>query len=491
MFRVILALLCTIACAPAQTDAIRMLRSLAGPSGRASGSKFIFDEARNRFVYPQDKSLIVYFEWDAPPGLHVLTGIWKQPDGRVSSMSPDVKVETANRELRCYWQYLLAPGLPGGVWTLEVRVDGQPAGSHAFELVSIEQPAPAVEAAPAPRAPPTLDEIFRKTSRSLVWIYKLDESGHRTDTATGFIIEPGRIVTAFQAVDSAARIEIEFPGGRKVTVDALLAFSRNGDWAVLRADTGDLPLIPRGDPKTVAVGERLTVFNVESDARVLGGIDVGGRRTVAGFGERIQLSPGVAKGAVGGPLLDSFGRVVGVLGGSLTPGSRFDSRSMGISPALWNNLNANNAAIPVTEVNVASGAEPVSFKALLDAGTLTAPLAAMPEFMYGGTTQSLPKSATGPMPRDASEFGRGETQVYVYSLWSRKGKIGRGVLSAKVFDSGNRVVVEVAGKKMSLGEIPVRSAFGFSPAGLRGGTYRVDLLWDGKPVWRTFILITE
>src|ERR1700682_912814 len=256
-FRIILALACTIACAPAQTDAIRMLRSLAGPSGKASGSRFIFEEMRDRFVYPQDKSLIVYFEWDAPPGLHVLTGIWKQPDGRASSMSPDVKVETANRELRCYWQYLLAPGLPNGVWTLEVRIDGQPAGSHSFVLISIEQPKPAVEPPPVPAAPPTLDEIFRKTSRSLVWIYKLDESGRRTDTATGFIIDPNRIATAFQAVDSAARLEIEFPGGRKVTVDALLAFSRNGDWAVLRADTGDLPPIPRGDPRTVAVGERL------------------------------------------------------------------------------------------------------------------------------------------------------------------------------------------------------------------------------------------
>ncbi|MDP8982368.1 MAG: serine protease, partial [Acidobacteriota bacterium] len=350
---------------------------------------------------------------------------------------------------------------------------------------------PVVEAAPPPRTPPTLDEIFRKVSRSLVWVHKLDESGHRTDTATGFILEPGRIVTAFQAVDSAARLELEFPGGRKVTVDALAGFSRNGDWAVLRADTGDLPAIPRGDPKAIAVGERLIVFNVESEARVIGGIDVGGRRFVPGFGDRIQLSPGVARAAVGGPLLDAFGRVAGVLGGSITPGSRFDGRSMGVSPALWNNLNANNAAVPITEVTVPASAEPATFKALLDAGTLTAPITAMPEFMYGGTTQSLPKSATGPTPRDASEFARTEPQVFVYSLWSRKGKIGKGMLSAKVYDSGNRLAVEVPPKKISLGEIPIRSAFGFSPATLKGGMYRVDLLWDGKPVWRTFIVITE
>jgi hypothetical protein len=164
---------------------------------------------------------------------------------------------------------------------------------------------------------------------------------------------------------------------------------------------------------------------------------------------------------------------------------------MGISPALWNNPNANNAAIPVTEVTVANGAEAFTFKTLLDSGALTAPVAAMPEFMYGGTTRNLPKSAMGPMPQDASEFARTEAQVYVYSMWSRKGKVGKGVLSAKVFDSGNRLVVEVAGKKISFGEIPVRTAFGFSPGALKGGTYRVDLLWDGRPVWRTFVVITE
>src|SRR5260370_37852235 len=97
----------------------------------------------------------------------------------------------------------------------------------------------------------------------------------------------------------------------------------------------------------------------------------------------------------------------------------------------------------------------------------------------------------GPTPQDASEFARTEAQVFVYSMWARKGKVGKGLLSAKVFDSGNRVVAEVAPKKVSLGEIPVRTAFGFSPAGLRGGTYRVDLLWDGRPVWLTFFVITE
>jgi hypothetical protein len=73
-----------------QADSVKLLRSLSGPSGKTVGSDFVLDETRNRFVFPKDNSLVVYFQWEAPPGDHSLTGIWKQPDGRVVSISPDV-----------------------------------------------------------------------------------------------------------------------------------------------------------------------------------------------------------------------------------------------------------------------------------------------------------------------------------------------------------------------------------------------------------------
>jgi hypothetical protein len=135
-------------------EPLRLIRSLSGPSGTVSGSSFIFDSTRNRFVYPQDKSLTIFFEWDAPPGTHVLTGIWKLPDGRIGTISPDVKIDAPTKVLTCYWIFNLVPGLQNGFWTLDVRVDGQPAGSHPFEIAGMEEPKP--EPAPAP-TPPTTD----------------------------------------------------------------------------------------------------------------------------------------------------------------------------------------------------------------------------------------------------------------------------------------------------------------------------------------------
>ena len=71
----------------------------------------------------------------------------------------------------------------------------------------------------------------------------------------------------------------------------------------------------------VPVGERYLVFNVEKeDVRVIGGVDITARRSVPGFGERIQISPFPASEAAGGPLLNPSGIVAGIVGGTPDPG---------------------------------------------------------------------------------------------------------------------------------------------------------------------------
>src|SRR6266513_2222683 len=78
----------------APAASFRFVKSQSGPSGRIVENRFIFDELRNRFVYPHDRSLTVYFEWQGPAGNHTLSAFWKDPTSRVSSISPDIKIET-------------------------------------------------------------------------------------------------------------------------------------------------------------------------------------------------------------------------------------------------------------------------------------------------------------------------------------------------------------------------------------------------------------
>jgi len=477
-----LFLLCALSAFGA--DQVRLLRSVSGPSGKTVGADFVLDEIRNRFIYPNDKSFVIYFEWEAPPGDHVLTGVWKQPDGRVASISPDVKIRTNTSQLKSYWGFTLYPGIDNGVWTIEVRVDGQPAGSHPFEVVGM----PSVPAAPKQI---TLDDVYKTLGPSVVWIRKLDGTGRRTDLTTGFVLEPNVIATGFQAIDSAARLEIEFADGRKGETDEVLGFSRNADWALLKVDTYSLAPIHRGDSTAVAVGEHLAAFNVDGGARVLGTVDIGGQSMVTGFGRRIQISPAVAPEAAGGPLVDAMGSVVGILGGSLNAGSRIARNASSSSLGLWALLAVENGATAMTELPVSIPSSGKTLAQLAGEDVLTAPLIPMPEFLYGGTTANLPARASDPVPPDAGEFSKRDRQISIYSMWVRRGKLSKGEISVLMYDSQNRVRMNLPAKKISLSLSPERFSVGFSPATLEPGVYRIDLDWNGHPAWRTFVRITE
>ena len=260
---------------------------------------------------------------------------------------------------------------------------------------------------------------------------------------------------------------------------------------MLAASTDDLPALQRGDSKLVRVGERLIAFNVEGGAKVIGGVDISGRRNVQGFGERIQFSPPISHEAAGGPLFDINGRVVGILGGSITPGARFDPHHMSVSSALGIATTVLSAATPVTAIPEQTTDRTYKLADLVDAGSLTAPLSTMDGLLYVATSTEMTRNASDPLPRDVCEFSRRDKQVWVISEWQKKGKVSKGLLGGKVYDDRNRVRIAVEPKKMSLSSSPLRSAFNFAPGPLDPGIYRIDLIWDDQPVWRTFIRVSD
>ncbi len=305
-------------------QAPQLLRSVVGPLGVTEGDTFTIPNPRSKFTYPTDRQVVIYFEWDASPAKYQLAGVWKQPDGKLASIS-DIAMETPTRKLQAYWTFDLAACMPGGVWQLDVRINGLPAASQAFEVAV---PAPAAPTPPPPVAPPppsalTLDQIYR-LAPSIVWVYKLDATGRRFDTASGFVSGKGEITTAFQSIDGAANVEVAFADGQRRPITGVRAHSRLQDWAVLTVDTGSAPPLKPAPPTyTVPIGERMVHFSVENDARAIAGI---------AFGDRWPLQPPTSPAAVGGPLLNPFGEVIGIIGGSTTPGVRALDRANASPP---------------------------------------------------------------------------------------------------------------------------------------------------------------
>jgi hypothetical protein len=477
-------------CQIGSAQSFQLIKSLSGPSGKTVGAKFVFDETRSRFVYPQDKSLIVYFEWKAPLGMHTLSAVWKGPDGRTLSISPDIKIEAQTAELNAYWTFLITPNEPSGIWTCEVRIDGEPAGSHSFEMVIPEAPAQAEK----PKEPerPTMDELYNRVTPSLVWVHALDADGTRLDSSSGFVYGKNLVATSFEAIDSANLIEIEFADGRRARTDEVVACSRLQDWAILRADTASVTSLSRGDSAAVQVGQRLPVFDAHSNhIREFGGVDVTGKQSVKNRGPRILFSPAMNVEASGGPLLDLEGRVIGILGASLTPGARFHQKNITMMPALWNDLTSLSAATPVSILPANLPDQATTFRELMEKHVFTRPLSPGPSFLWGGTSDQVSKNAADAQPRYVSEF-RPKQDVWVQMMWQKREKNGKGVLAAQIFDAANQMIGAVPPKKLSLnGQSPTRVAFSFPASPLAPGTYRIDVLWNDLAVWRTFFTVVE
>jgi S1-C subfamily serine protease len=464
-----------------------MVRSLSGPSGKVVGTKFVLDEVRSRFVYPQDNTLTVYFEFQAPKGDYVLTAYWKDPQGRIAGISPDLKIQTVDKNLNSYWVFMIDSNRPSGIWTVEIRINGAPVGSHSFELVVPQTPKPPAAETPAF---PTLDEIYRSGIKSLVWVHKLDTAGRRIDTSTGFVVAPDSILTAFQSIDTAARIEIEFADGNKSTTDEILACNRLQDWAVVKAATRNSPPFQIGKSEPVAVGEQAIVFGIGSGtSRTIGAVDITGRGKMSVFGERININPQLPPMAVGGPLLDHFGKVIGVIGGSLAPGFSLDHSRISADLAVTSPESFAISVTPISMIALQTKYPAATLQSMLESGVITQPLSKTPVFNFGAITDNI---AGDYSYISRTRFSRKSSKVIVYTIWKAKDKADKGVVSMNIYDANNRVRSQVKPQPLKLAPNKMMQCqYSFSPESLEPGLYRIDLLWNDLPIWRASISITD
>jgi len=470
----------------------RLIRSLSGPSGKVEASRYVIDEVRSKFVVPPDRTIVILFEWEGPAGRHELSGIWKRPDGRTAAISP-IQMDVRERRFSAYWTNTLDSQMEAGIWELEVRIDGEPAGSHPFEVKVTEAAAPPVASLPAvpARRMPSMDELFA-LRRSLVWIHKLDAQGRRVDTSTGFVIRPGQVATAFQSIDGASKLALEFSDGRRTESSDLLAWNRLQDWAVIKADTAAVAALPVARSEPVPIGDRLIAFHVEGqNVRVIGGVDVTARYNPAPFGERLRVDPTPAAQATGGPLLNGFGDVAAVIGGSVLPGLR---PAPGLQTSSWppTRYQVNDAAIPIRLVpDLADASAGTSLQSIAARGEFTAFLESDVNLTNAGTTREMSKDTKS--TEYVHEFRPSDATVAVFSIWQERLKRkGPQEVLVKVYDLENRERVRVKPVKLKMAPHSlVQITTAFSPSGLPAGLYRVDLLNNGTPVWRTTIVITE
>jgi hypothetical protein len=184
--------------------------------------------------------------------------------------------------------------------------------------------------------------IFERASPSVAQIVVETLDG-KIGQGSGFIIEHGRLVTCWHVVSDATRIVASFPDGSRSTAEIIDA-QPDRDCAVLsvKSDLAALP-VRKDRPKP---GERL--YAVGSPEGLTGSILDGlmsQARDVEGT-VYYQISIPVTHGNSGGPVLDSSGRVVGMVSWGMS-GTQSLNFAVPLSTILT--YKRENAAISIEE----------------------------------------------------------------------------------------------------------------------------------------------
>jgi hypothetical protein len=466
-----------------------MVRSVAGTKGETRGGSYVILDPRTTFYVPDDRQVIVYFEWEAAKGTHHCEGTVKGPSGQLAVMS-SFDYPATQAKFGGFWTMPLLENSSPGLWTFESRVDGESAGALSFEIVSAKRPAGTAKE----EAPPTPAEIYSHAVAATALIERLDEKGQPLGAGSGFVTRDGSLVTAFRVIDGAHILRIQFADGTRSQADSVAGWNRRQDWAILRVDVGKHAALQTADSKSWSIGDHCYWLDTKTDGgRVIADGQIVGKESHAGWGERISMSNVFNTAATGGPLLNERGEVLGMLGGALpdtlVPQVLRDPSAYGAGGATF---AVTASAIPIGLVVPPSALTPASLQTLWANGQFTPYVTASRNVTFGMLTQGKPAKGRAPFIKEMkNDFTRQDDSATVYVALQSTDTL-KSTVQMRMYDADNRVVSSGEPIKIILrrGETQDRY-WSFSLGLLNTGVYRADVLLGESVAWRTYFRVRE
>lgn len=465
----------------------RVVKAISGSRGSQQGGRYIVEDPRSTFYIPADKHVVVYFDWEGPVGKHHFEAFWKNPDGKTVVIS-DFSYEAKERRFAGYWQLDLNDSMPVGTWSVEARIDGEFAGLQSFQVVAAEKPA---------NAEPTRHllepaEIYRRALKISVFVDKFAAKGEKKGTGSGFFIGDNLIVTAFQVIDGASNIRVRLPNGTNTETSQVIKWNRLQDWAILRVPQTAPAKLDRAAAGSWAVGDRCFSLDVQAgESRIIIDESITGTNSFPIVGDRLNLSYSPAGAAIGAPVLNEYGEIIGVFGGSIYPG--MPSRSEPFNPTM-SALPQSAMATPITLVgSPAPNEESLSLEELARHGEFVPPLVEQPELLYGILSSHFDlKKGEVPSSRETKgELSLKEGNCAVLLAWNPKAK-ARGQVTLRIFDVYNHAVMGSKPSPIQLRPgIYLTNSWNLPINKLQLGMYRIDVLQDENTVWRSYFRLVE
>ena len=140
------------------------------------------EDPRSVFYLPEDKQVMIYFEWEGPTGQHHFEGFWKNPEGKVVVLS-DFAYEAKQKRFAGYWTLPLTDAMNPGMWLLEAHVDGELAGTYNFQVTVAPRPP-----LPPPRPVLTPADLYKQLLAATVSVERFDGQQRRVGVGSGFIV---------------------------------------------------------------------------------------------------------------------------------------------------------------------------------------------------------------------------------------------------------------------------------------------------------------
>ncbi len=160
----------------------------------------------------------------------------------------------------------------------------------------------------------TVEELAENAKESVVSVSFAGRDGQQAGLGTGFVIaSDGLVATNMHVIGEARPITVQFSNGKQFEVKEVYATDRQMDLAVLKIDAKDLIPLPLAEPDSLKQGAEVIVLGNPQGLRysVVKGVN-SGTREIDGK-PMIQLAIPIEPGNSGGPVLDSQGRVQGIV----------------------------------------------------------------------------------------------------------------------------------------------------------------------------------
>jgi putative serine protease PepD len=167
--------------------------------------------------------------------------------------------------------------------------------------------------------------FINTTSLSQNWWGEVQEG--RGNGSGSVIDSQGHILTNFHVIEKAQNITVNF-GGDKVYPAKLVGGDPDTDLAVIKveAPASSLTVVPLGDSDKLTVGQKVLAIGnpFGLDRTLTTGVISGLQRPIRARNDRpidaaIQTDASINPGNSGGPLLDKFGRMIGINSQILSP----------------------------------------------------------------------------------------------------------------------------------------------------------------------------